>query len=241
MKPDNLKEQFAQREIQPSAQAWEKLNAKLDAEKTKGRFRSFFYWTGSVAAGFILLLAGYLSLQDTRTTRIAPATVVFEEPDIEKGETIDRKILTADQESKKSVDKEISKPVQKQTKKSTTTEVLLAETKPVKKDKIDLKRAAMVENEVTIAEVATGDQNLEIENVEESQSAEADILLAEALAELETEQFKETKYTLTAQQLLREAEWDIEQDRRTQLQQSLENTLNGAAQDALAFIGIGRE
>lgn len=62
---NNIKDFFRNREIEPSAGAWERME-KLLQEETKRKPQKLFYWT-TIAASILLLICGWWFFQSTNT------------------------------------------------------------------------------------------------------------------------------------------------------------------------------
>jgi len=87
---DNLKEKLEQRRLQPSTNAWEKLNNKLETNQTK-RSNKSFWWVGIAASfvGILIVASVFFKKDDTNT--IEQNIVDIE--DFQKQKTIDKMII----------------------------------------------------------------------------------------------------------------------------------------------------
>ncbi len=248
MKPENIKTRFEQREIQPSAPAWDALSSRLDKKQHKNQKSMLVYWTSSVAAAIALLLGGYFSLHFNNTVDATDQQVVIEKPQQTTSSTI--QVVTG-KEKNAELTEQVSIVKEDTTKQDLTVienetidpiaaatgqNTVISAGKKLKANPLSL-AVNESKNSIRLNDVTNFPKTPIYNSIEE----EADQLLADALQQLTDESEETEKYSLSATQLLREAEWDIEFDRRHRIDRSLRDKLGEAKKDALAFIGINRE
>lgn len=250
MKPDNIKTLFGQREIEPNASAWDALSTRLEKQESRKKRSFAIYWISSTAAAFALVVAGYFSLHSNSFSSTVDQQVVDGDMEqdympVENVTTTEFKNLKENTQQNHSKESE-SIDETKFSKLNTSITSALPKDKSSQHVRKNVNTAAMekVEGNPMVLHDAVVQPSV-IQNSEkiafDSMTDEADQLLTEALNELEAKDHESRQYTLSADQLLRETEWDMEFDRRHRIDRSLKEKLGEAKKDALAFIGINRE
>lgn len=191
------REKLEERQIKPSAQSWEKLDAKLNAEENKASQKPWKYIAAAVA---MLLIAGTFMWNDnfSESPQVVeePVNKIIKKPEVKQEFTQENKTQITSEEIKKeeeiSTEKEIKNKVANKSKPS-----LLAEKTseaPVLKE-VEIEEAVALETislEPPVSEekliqskleeiIATAAKNDEISE------DEVDVLLAEAASEISRE------------------------------------------------------
>ncbi|OAD90022.1 hypothetical protein A7A78_07330 [Aequorivita soesokkakensis] len=228
---DNIREKLETRELKPSADAWKKLEAKLDAEQPKKKSNVLYY----VAASFvgILILASVLF---SRNNSEVDNQIVEEkiqqnqtnsQPEIIPNKTLSEEIVSEERNSEKINSEEKQKPNTREVKvippkKSTidkkmeSTEALANVSnekikKPViKEDLIISEEDKLINNKVD--EVVASVKKLQEDNAEIS-TTEVERLLNNARRDIQTQRILNSpKVDATA--LLQDVEWELDKSFR---------------------------
>ena len=240
MKLKNIKDSFNEREIQPSAGSWEKLSAQLDGQEKKKK-KPYLYWIGAVAALLLIALMVYPAFNNAtikagdQTSQMVEVNTT--EPELQNSSTetivmdINKTALSNNEvEGDEIVVTNVSnkKPTAKAPQKVLNRAVV--NSVPVKKETSAI-TAMNAKGTVMVESIA---QN---EVAQLTAEQEADLLLNSLL---NNNQAKENvaSYTIQPKQLLRETEWDIEADRRNQLNNELKKGLGKLKTEAFALIGV---
>ncbi len=190
---ESVREKMGKREIKPSAQSWEKLEAKLDTEENKTSQKSWKYIAAAVA---VLIVAGTFlwSPNTSKTPQIVeePVNEIIEKPTVNKPEN---NVQIASEENNKeekiSAEKEIKNKVASKSK-----PVILAEKAPEVPvlEEVKIEEAVALETisiEPPVSEEKLIQSKLEeiiaAANNDEISEDEVDILLAEAASEISKE------------------------------------------------------
>ena len=142
---DNIREKLEAREIKPSAEAWKKLETKLDSAQPKQK-SYFLYYVAASFVGILILASVFFSRNNSKVNNHIVEEKVQQNQTDTKTEIIPNKInseeiVSEEKNSEKSNSKENQKPVSKGIK-----------TIPPKKSTIDKK----VENMEAVANISTG-------------------------------------------------------------------------------------
>ncbi|WP_282017438.1 hypothetical protein [Salegentibacter mishustinae] len=191
---ESLREKMGKRQIKPSAQSWEKLDAKLNAEENKTSRKSWKYIAAAVA---VLLVAGTFlwNPNTSESPQIVeePVNEIIEKPEINKPEN-DVKIASEEnnQEGKTSAEKEIRNKAANKSKSA-----ILAEKAPEAPllEEVEIEEAVVLETislEPPVSKEKLIQSKLEeiiasAANNDEISEDEVDILLAEAASEISRE------------------------------------------------------
>lgn len=249
MKLNNIKDQMGKREIAPSAQAWEKLQARLDEKPASNK--TWMYWVSGIAAalllGFFLFpmlttttvvaLDNQVVIKETKTEiktdNITPETIKEEIVVVEKTQVINEKTNPSPAIQ--------SKPV---TKKVTNLKEAIATTTPNSKKQNVANNEPFIEQpvlnnieETIVATTTTAPPEIVEQPVAVKLTAaqEAELLLQKALGNQPKNDAVATK-AVDPKMLLMETEWDIESDRRNKIQNSIQDGLNFLKTEAVALI-----
>jgi hypothetical protein len=224
---DNLKEKLEQRRLQPSKDAWGKLQSKLDAYQTKKNNKTF-WWLG-IAASFVGILIVISVFFNNETTTIIVDTEeaiipienetskifnAVEQVAIEESQVINPLINT------KALKVDINPVLQKQedqlinknvNEAVAQTEIKVNENQINKKESID---KTLTFEDIKLQEVIARVQELKRNNQTVS-DADIDALLDQAQKEITLNKlYNESIKTVDADALLREVETDLEQSFR---------------------------
>ncbi len=249
MKLNNIKNQMNQREIAPSAQAWDKLQARLDEEPASKK--TWIYWVSGIAAAALLGFFLFPMLTTT-TTIVEPGNQVVIEENTPQFEI---EIFTPEITQEEIAIVEENEEVTVTTNSSTATQ-----NKPVVRKAVPLKKAIIVattnnkqhitskdefitqptinntQETVVASTTITNDRILEQPVVKQLTAAqEADLLLQKALGKQPKSDVVASK-TVDAKMLLLETEWDVESDRRTRMQNTIQDGLKFLKTEAVALI-----
>jgi len=218
---ENIREKFEAREIEPSKNAWEKLDAQLDNhEESVG---NKFTWM-AIAAGFVgvLIISSFIFNQNSisgnsENNSLVEENVSIENPeniisqnDLNNNSLVSEEIVSEEKMDSKEVESNL-KPIQKEA---------IAKNLP-KKESLNKKREVIPINNLDdiaiTVENASVDQKLneviseikKLQNQNKTVSAsEIDALLASAQRELKSEQvFNPRQKKVDARSLLQETEY----------------------------------
>jgi len=173
---DNLKEKLEQRKLQPSINAWEKLNSKLESKHTKKNNKPF-WWLG-IAASFVGILIVASIFFNKNNDDIIEQNVVDTE-EIQKPKSIDNKITPNKTETLVvSKEPQIEKAIKKNTKKPSVKEI-----QPNQKQKELIQQTP----KEVVAQIETEKPNIIKENKIKAESVLSyeDIKLQEVVAQVQ--------------------------------------------------------
>ena len=259
MKLDEIKKGFGEREIQPSAGAWDKLSAKLDKENKKSR-KSYIYWIGAVAAVIVIALMVYPAINDSFSSGPMPKQQLVNEENDPKIEENAGKVSTSDNKtnSQLAVDIKTEKAGAVDEKEGSTgfanapaASGVAQVTAPVNSEEKSATSPAKYRS-ASIQNITTESKKVKIEaiaGVEQLKSKpdatdmltaqqEAGALLNSLLGTSEIETTEVAIHSIKPEQLLRETEWDLEAERRDQLNRGINQGLGILKNEAFALIGV---
>ena len=233
---DNIREKLEARELKPSANAWEKLESKLDAEQHKKK-PVFWYYAAASIVGFLILASIFFGTNNFETQQ----QIVDADPEEMRGETNIipnnskiKKIASEEPNSEKTdngASKKEANKVQRENsnsikpipnKKSAIDKRIekneaVAQTsnnefqKSVIKEKTIISEDEKVFN-LKVEEVVASVKQLQTEKTEVT-AAEVEKLLNRARREIQTQRIlNSTKVDATA--LLQDVEWEVEKSFR---------------------------
>jgi len=228
---EQLKDKLEQRTIQPSSNAWQKLNDKLDANQTKKNNKGFWYLGIAASIIGILLITNVFNSDDVNV--IEPTVVDIdktapesnnantkETSPIENKETLfkDAEVLASEndkietpkkQSENKSVIKQEIKKEQLKLIPSKTKETILASN--IKEENKETVAKKLSFEEQKAQEVVAQIQNMQ--KTKEVTDAEIDALLSSAQREITFKRlYNENTKTIDANALLLSVEEDIENE-----------------------------
>ncbi|WP_194850980.1 hypothetical protein [Nonlabens antarcticus] len=249
MKLNNIKNKFEGREIQPSADSWEKLSQRLDSEKTKSK-KPIIFWLGAIAAVLVLGLTMVPSLFVADSETQADQKIVIEEPAIENSDTETKlqKPIPVIQDQNNSVAASEGKEPQPATneakpkapKARVVQDPFLNQKNEIAFEEVKEQesKSAISKPNIIIEDVAAVAQNNNANPISES-----DALLNKALENIAIKNKGQTTgiaanktRSINPQKLLRETEWDLEAQRRNRLENTLLNGLGRLKREAVALI-----
>ncbi|MCB7481177.1 hypothetical protein [Christiangramia sediminis] len=110
---EHIKEKLDEREIQPSAGSWGKLNARLDSSETKSESKK--WWISAVAAVVVLLISSllFLNQQDQNSNPVVETPVENKVIENKDNVEFDEPAQLASEETNKEVQPKTEKPVNK--------------------------------------------------------------------------------------------------------------------------------
>ncbi|MGJ8684913.1 MAG: hypothetical protein ACSHWW_09835 [Nonlabens sp.] len=251
MKLKNIKETFDNREIKPSASSWDALSSRLDQEEKKSKKPVVIYWLGAIAAVLIAAVLLYPSLSDDLNINdesthqiVITEDAVKEEsgklnPEVIENELVNEQVTEVVSIANTAVKKELEVKVQSKNKSS------------VKGTKKSKPSSISSPQEVEIAQVPlSGNKELLIDSQEETTIAhmetnvivektltaeeEMELLLNEALQK--TQPTEIAAKSIDPNKLLREAEWDVESDRRSRIQNKLQDGWDFIKSEAVTMV-----
>ncbi|CAL67741.1 hypothetical protein [Christiangramia forsetii] len=226
---EHIKEKLDQREIQPSAGSWKKLNAQLD-NSNKGSGKK--WWLSAVAAVAVLLIASVLFVN--QQNQISTPIVETPSENYDKSDNVqfEQPVELASEESKEDVESAIQLPAETPAEERTSKdqvsennggENLASNTLEDKKsiEPIGMKPSILkTQNNIQVSEELEGilAKVSEMEKVNGKVSdAEVDALLAEAAAEISKEQNLYIENTISAEALLADVEYEVDQSFRKEV------------------------
>jgi hypothetical protein len=239
MKLKNIKDKFEDREIQPSADAWDKLSQRLDTTEKKNR-KPIMLWLGAVAAVFVLGLTVIPSLFFNGDHPIPVENqVVIENPTAED-------LVNEDVNGDLVVPNKGKQPLDVVTVEKEAVAVIESSNSKAKKPAVTKKES--MKQDIAFEEPENNPMKpLETESavaVEEPQiisademltpQTEADALLNRALQNIQV--IQATATTINPSKLLRETEWDLEARRHNRLENTLLDGLGRLKREAIALI-----
>ncbi|WP_431472224.1 hypothetical protein I5168_01350 [Nonlabens sp. SCSIO 43208] len=255
MKLDSYKNKFNDREINPSTQAWSKLEERLDASDKKAI--PLWYWIAGVAA--VLLLAvtivKFSPVQSNpveNTEWSVTEDQSNEQPLINKDLFIEEEIES--EKSSSTMNEELVKANHKDEPagiKATVSKVKMLDPKFSQRDEvvvsatIDNQHKKEVDVNTVVKEPKINEQQVLIAQVENSNikkelsiktaDQEVDELLSELLNESDINK-EEAVYTVNPESLLREAEWDIQIEQENKIQNWIDKGFNQVKKEAVALV-----
>jgi hypothetical protein len=251
MKLDNDIHEIKKREIQPSLNSWDKLSARLNEDEQK-QLR-WLYWLSGAAA--VVLLGFFMFPMITTNVNQSGEQLVIEQESIDVIETnlIKEVVSTTDNAPEVEQIKDVVKATpnrdvmsaNKKKSRSLVNHKSLVQKESVEKRSPSrpVKDVGLVNNEIKESKVIPTKQDLMVkENTNEmvsnaslSPSQEADLLLQQALQN-QIQPVMAVSRSVDPTLLLLETEWDIESDKRSSLQNSLQQGLNILKAEAVALI-----
>ncbi|NER18796.1 hypothetical protein [Spongiivirga citrea] len=218
---DQVKKQLGDREINPSADAWQRLSEQLDGENDK---KGIAFWKYAVAACMVGLLGTLLWYQfDQREVELIDQQIVEEEFDIKKDEPI------------KNVEDQVIIPLEKQSKINIVAVPKKVSEEPAQLAKEEVKNTIEVANQDTetmnyfdtkVAEVVAEVQRLKNEK-DSITDAEVEALLASAERDIQLQSImNQNTKTVDANALLLDVEAELERTFRDRVFEALKNGFN---------------
>ena len=95
---NQIKDKLKTREIQPSAQAWDRLDAMLTVAEEKKNTRRFPFWLLSIAASFLMLLTVGLFFFNQEKTVSIPTNEMVVTPEVQNSTIINEPIKVSENE-----------------------------------------------------------------------------------------------------------------------------------------------
>lgn len=254
MKLKNIKDTFESREIQPSAGSWDALASRLETEENKNK-KPLMFWLGAIAAILIAALLIYPALNDNNKVdqQIDDTIVTIEDKDQENSSDVSVPDAIEVNQTIKNQQKEglvINEAIATQkeeviSKKSPLQKQYVAQTsqnESLKKEKIQQEVEQIINDPLTKESIHKNIDDTAITSNQKSQVIEK-VLTAEEEMELllnnamnKVEQPVIAVKDINPDLLLMETEWDIESDKRSKLQNSLQNGLNFLKAEAVAIV-----
>ena len=227
---EHIKEKLDERKIQPSAGSWDKLSSNLDSSETKKNSKK--WWISAVAAVMVLLISSmlFVNQQDQNSTPIVETP--SENSDKSENIQFEQPVELASEENKNKVESPVQLPVKTPAKKEISkagslednrSESLASNTSENKKfiEPIGIKPSVLkTQNNIQVSEELEGilAKVSEMERVNgEVSDAEVDALLAEAAAEISKEQDLYIENTISAEALLADVEYEVDQSFRKEV------------------------
>jgi hypothetical protein len=228
---DNIREKLETRELKPSADAWSKLEAKLDTEQPKKKSNVLYYVAASFV-GILILASVFFSRNNSEVNNQIVEEKIQQnqtnsQPEIIPNKTLSEEIVSEERNSEKINSEEKQKPNTREVKvippkKSTidkkmeSTEALANVSnekikKPViKEDLIISEEDKLINNKVD--EVVASVKKLQEDNAEIS-TTEVERLLNNARRDIQTQRIlNNPKVDATA--LLQDVEWELDKSFR---------------------------
>ncbi|MEN8815619.1 MAG: hypothetical protein ABF274_01945 [Nonlabens sp.] len=254
MKLNHIKNSFDNRKIEPSAGAWDQLVSRLDQEERKNK-KPLIYWLSAVAAVLIFAMFVYPVVTNdieaeekinevvVEDSQNKPASSYSKEQDmINPTKVIDSTLnttiskeafasVTNNKEAQTSISK--SKKLETIDKKQKTDLIATTIEKPItnfKEEKLNsnsLLDDNSVNPELMNSIAQTTSKKLTAEE-------EMELLLKEAYKNLPETEYVEK--SMNVDQLIREAEWDAETDRRNRVNDLIFDKLGKLKAEALTLI-----
>ncbi|MBG44180.1 MAG: hypothetical protein CL530_09435 [Aequorivita sp.] len=246
---DNIREKLEARELKPSADAWKKLEAKLDAEQPK-RKNFFWYYAAASFAGLLIVASIFFS-RNTPEINNQVVNKNIEQPKVEDNSEIVpqtiNKVEIASEEKKNDKNTSENQQENKQTPRSNKSQLLpqpngakksAVEKKIEKTDAIaeqtEVKQPINVEKPVPseedrifntkVNEVVASVKKLQ-ENNTEVTATEVEALLNSARRDIQTQRILSSpKVDATA--LLQDVEWELEKSFRDKVFDALGEGFN---------------
>jgi len=222
----HIKKELQEREIQPSANAWEVLSKKLDADAPESKKRSFL-WYGIAASLVGLLIVSILFFNFNNSTDAPDMQIVDttdEVNEVEVNNVIDEKAIKVvdNKEVKHKPAKEVK--LENQTPRVRNQIVSVEEIDPVVETTIEKEKISNGFNEEIISskilEVVAKVDSMELNNTALT-NAEVDELLRNAQDEILLDKFLSKNGKVDAVALLTEVEDELDKSFRDQIFESL--------------------
>lgn len=227
---DNIREKLEAREIKPSAGAWEKLDAKLDAKQPKKKKVGWYYMAASFVGILILVSVFFGQNQEETNSHIVNETIELKNPKNKSEIVIENSKTTeiASEENKtEKINSESKKKDNRNSKRSIPQEKSVVERK-VEKNNVIAKTTEQEKGSADsetrnangedalfnqkISEVVASVKNLHQNNHEVS-AKEVEELLNNARRDIQAQRIlKNPEVDATA--LLRDVEWELEKSFR---------------------------
>lgn len=245
---DNIREKLEAREIKPSANAWKKLEAKLDAERPKKKTVLWYY----VAASFVglLILASVLFNRNTTEVKNQVANETIEMPATERESEIipnntNSETVASEENSSEKTESKVSKKKASETQKPDVEPKPFQQKKSAIDKRIEKSDAIAVQNmnvkqtvntEKTVVykegqifntkvdEVVASVKKLQQDNAEVT-ATEVEALLADARREIRTQRILNSK-KVDATALLQDVERELEKSFRDKVFDALGEGFN---------------
>lgn len=224
---DNIREKLEAREIQPSADAWKKLEAKLDAEQPKKKTVLWYYMAASFV-GFVILASVFFSRNNAEmnnevVNETTEQNITEKQPEIipndsklqeiaseektlekeEKKQNVNSNSVKALPQKKSEIDKKIEKT-------EAIANVTKQEEEPLLKNTIQKEEDKLFNTKVE--EVVASVKKLQ-ENNPEVNATDVESLLNNARRDIQTQRILNSpKVDATA--LLQDVEWELEKSFR---------------------------
>ncbi len=231
---EHIKEKLEVREIQPSAGSWDKLNSRLDSSKKSSVGK---WWISTAAAVVIILIASILFVgqQDQISIPVVESPSENKIKKLQRNTAEDQPVRVAVEDGNGKKDPAIVKSNAGTTKSDISGNLVAGNSKLPPSEspapRTDKSREILVPtviNEITVAdsrpdlvqakiqEVLT---KLTIANTEgdEYTAAEVDALLAQAAKEISSDKNINNTNTLTADALLADVEYEVDQSFRKEV------------------------
>ncbi|HET8803711.1 MAG TPA: hypothetical protein VFM72_03970 [Aequorivita sp.] len=224
---DNIREKLEAREIQPSADAWKKLEAKLDAAQPKKKAVLWYYVAASFI-GFVILASVFFSrnnaeMKNEVVNETTEQKITEKQPEIIPNDSKLQEIASEEktlekEEKKQNVNsnsvKELPQKKSEIEKKIEKTEaianVIKQEEEPLLKNTTQKEEDKLFNNKVD--EVVASVKKLQ-ENNPEVNATDVELLLNNARRDIQTERIlNNPKVDATA--LLQDVEWELEKSFR---------------------------
>ena len=250
MKFNNIKDKFEDREIQPSADSWERLSQRLDTGEKKSK-KPVILWLSGIAAVLILGWIAAPAFFAFQTSQPVDNGLVIEESndmDDASFENKDEEIeIPSDlNDSKKNaiVSSDIQKESQEsKVKEKRQTPVVKEVVKASVKNDIAFETAInQKEGNLVIQDALADKETTAVEAQVTGPMSEADRLLNDALkrlgskSQIDTGVAANSKPSIDPHKLLRETEWDLEAQKRNLLENTLLDGLGKLKREAIALI-----
>jgi hypothetical protein len=223
---DNIREKLETRELKPSADAWKKLEAKLDAEQPKKKSNVLYYVAASFV-GILILASVFFSRNNSEVNNQIVEEKIQQsqtnsQPEIIPNKTLSEEVVSEErnsEEKQKPNTREVKViPPKKSTidKKMENTEALANVSneeikKPVFKEDLIISEEDKLIND-KVDEVVASVKKLQEDNAEIS-TTEVERLLHNARSDIQTQRILNSpKVDATA--LLKDVEWELDKSFR---------------------------
>lgn len=235
---ENIKDKIESREIQPSADSWNKLASRLDAEGNK---KKKSYWWLGIAASFIgLIIISVVMFNNVSDSNESVPIIVEENNDTIIPETenlnddmlkesvieeksqiveIEKKRITTPQNSLK---KPANSITNKDSEDMVITKIAKTEIEPIENLEETILESKIIENKLNDVSVVA-DVNIEYAERTEVTDDEITTLLNNAKQRLQKKQTIKTANAINADQLLLDIETDLDQSFRDKIFEALQS------------------
>ncbi|SCY24381.1 hypothetical protein SAMN05192588_1842 [Nonlabens sp. Hel1_33_55] len=250
MKLNNIKDKFEDREIQPSADSWERLSQRLDTGEKKSK-KPVILWLSGIAAVLILGWIAAPAFFAFQTSQPVDNVLVIEESNTiedasngNKDEEIEISSDLNDSDREAIVSSDIQKESQgSRVKEKRQTPVVKEVGKASVKNDIAFETVEkQKEGNLVIQDVIANKETTAVEMQMTAPISEADRLLNDALkrigskSQINTGVASNGKPSIDPQKLLRETEWDLEDQKRNLFENTLLDGLGRLKREAVALI-----